>query len=73
MLPRLRCHATAGFEPKHPLAQRQAFRPVRDDAPFFDTSTIHDENLGRMGRGKGVSPDQVEDDLVGIDGGVLSR
>jgi len=56
-----------------PTPTRMMDSPVRDDAPFFDTSTIHDENLGRMGRGKGVSPDQVEDDLVGIDGGVLSR
>lgn len=56
-----------------PPTMRTTDSPVRDDAPFFDTSTIREENLEHLGRGKGVSPDQVDDDLVGIDGGVLSR
>jgi hypothetical protein len=59
-----------GYEPP---TMRTTDSPVRDDAPFFDTSTIREENLAHLGRGEGVSDDLVEDDLVRIDGGVLSR
>lgn len=46
--------------------------PVPTDAPIFDTSTIRQENIAHLGRGKGVSEAMVNDDLDAI-GGVMSR
>jgi hypothetical protein len=56
-----------GYQPKDAHTMDS---PVHDDAPFFDTRTIKQENAAHMGGN--TAPGLIEDDLVRA-GGVMSR